>query len=191
MPRTHAVRQPIRVRENSRRTLDQRLLLRFPSLLPPYGRLVARLAPSSRLRKAVVSIATRRGMEAFNRRDLDAATIGTLPNFEYYPPRDAVDIGFWEPCYRGREGFGEYTSAWTEVFGGALRAEPIEVIDTGDSIVLLAEVPARAQASGVPFRRTLATVTSLERGLVSRVDVYWEHADALEAAGLPRSQVSS
>lgn len=187
MSRPQAVRQPIRVREDSRRTLDQRLLLRFPSLLPPYGRLVARLAPSSRLRKALVSMATRRGMEAFNRRDLDAATIGAVPEFEYYPPRDAVEVGFWEPCYRGREGFREYTAAWSEVFGGNLRAEPIELIDTGDRIVLLAEVPARAEASGVSFRRTLATVTSLERGLVTRVDVYWEHADALEAAGLPRS----
>lgn len=187
MSRPQAVRQPIRVREDSRRTLDQRLLLRFPSLLPPYGRLVARLAPSSRLRKALVSMATRRGMEAFNRRDLDAATIGAVPEFEYYPPRDAVEVGFWEPCYRGRQGFREYTAAWSEVFGGNLRAEPIELIDTGDRIVLLAEVPARAQASGVPFRRTVATVTSLERGLVTRVDVYWEHADALEAAGLPRS----
>ena len=43
------VRQPLRVGERSRRTLDERLSLRFPRLVAASSRLIAKLPPRSRL----------------------------------------------------------------------------------------------------------------------------------------------
>jgi hypothetical protein len=62
--------------------------------------------------------------------------------------------------------------------------EPVELIDLGDRIVLLADLPTRAQASGVPFTGKIATVTVLKGGKAIRVQAYFDHAEALEAVGL-------
>src|ERR671932_1477045 len=48
VPRAQMVRKPLQVRPRSRRTLDQRLWLRFPRLAAATHRLIARLEPGSR-----------------------------------------------------------------------------------------------------------------------------------------------
>jgi ketosteroid isomerase-like protein len=177
------VRKPLRVSERSSRPLDQRLALRFPRLSQTYGRFILERSPvTSRLRQAVVWRSSRLGMEAFNRRDLDAAVSYGLPDFEYYPPREFVEVGFFKRCYRNAAGLREYASAWSEVVG--LRVEPVELIDLGDPVVLLAELPIRAQASGVPLSGEIATVSLLKDGRASRVHAYLDHVQALEAVGL-------
>jgi len=75
-------------------------------------------------------------------------------------------------------------SAWSDVWGAGLRTEPVELVDLGDRIVLLADLPTTGTASGVPVTGKIATVSTLERGRVIGVDMYLDHADALEAAGL-------
>jgi ketosteroid isomerase-like protein len=177
------VRRPLRVRAWAGRPLDLRLALRFPRLSDAYARLVLqRLPPTSRVRQASVWRSSRLGMEAFNRRDIDAAVSYGHPDFEYYPPREFVEAGFFEACYRGAEGFREYVSAWSEVVG--LRVEPVELIDLGDRLVLLAELPTLGHASGVPIAGKIATVSVLTDGKASRVHTYLDHAEALEAVGL-------
>jgi len=49
------VRLPVRVRERSGRTLDQRLALRFPAIAGVSARLIGKLPPSSRLRRAFLA----------------------------------------------------------------------------------------------------------------------------------------
>ena len=177
------VRKPLRVRERASRTLDQRLALRFPRLSDAYARFVLqRLPPTSRVRQASVWRGSRLGMEAFNRRDIDAAVSYGHPDFEYYPPREFVEAGFFDACYRGAAGFREYVSAWSEVVG--VRVEPVELIDLGNRVVMLAELPTLARASGVPISGKIATVSVLTDGKASRVYTYLDHAEALEAVGL-------
>jgi ketosteroid isomerase-like protein len=177
------VRKPLRVREPSSRPLDQRLALRFPRLSNAYGRFILdRLPPTSRLRQAAVWRSSRLGMEAFNRRDLDAAVSYGHPDFEYLPPREFVAAGFFEPCYSGAAGFRKYVAAWSEVVG--VRIEPVELIDLGDRVVLLAELPMRARASGIPLTGQIATVSVLDGGKASRVQAFLDHAEALAAVGL-------
>jgi hypothetical protein len=98
------VRKPLAVRERSSRTLDQRLSLRFPRPFDAYVRLIGRLPPSSRLRQAALWRGSRTGMEAFNRRDLDAFLLGYDPDCEIHPFRELVESGLAEPCYRGPAG---------------------------------------------------------------------------------------
>jgi ketosteroid isomerase-like protein len=179
------VRKPLRARESSRRTLDQRLALRFPRLFAASSRLIGKLPPRSRVRQAVVWRATRLAVEAYNRRDLDAVAIGYRPDLEYYPYREFVESALAEPCYHGPSGYQAYIQATYEVWGTDVLLKPTELIDLGDRIVLLADMPMRAQASGVPLAQTYAGISTLKDGRVIRQDDFLDQAEALEAVGLP------
>jgi ketosteroid isomerase-like protein len=178
------VRRPLRVRARSRRTLDQRLLLRFPRLAAASARLIGKLPPVSRLRQAAVWRAWRLALEAYNRRDLDAVAIGFQPDLEYYPYREFVEAGLAESCYHGPSGYRAYILGTNEVWGADVRLEPTELIDLGDRLVVLADMPMRAQASGVPLSEKYACVSTLKDGRVIRQQDYLDHAEALEAVGL-------
>jgi ketosteroid isomerase-like protein len=179
------VRKPLVLRERSSRSLDQRLGLRFPGLTAAYGRLIGRLPPASRLRQALVWRAVRQSGEAFNRRDVDAFLLNRRPDCEWYPPREFVEAGFFEACYRGPAGFREYVSAWSDVVGD-IRVETVEVIDLGTRIVSLGDLRGRAKASGVPLTREYATVSTLKGGRAIGEQQYLDHSEALRDAGVPR-----
>jgi ketosteroid isomerase-like protein len=178
------VRRPLRVRPRSRRTLDQRLLLRFPRLAAAVFRLIGRLPPTSRVRQAALWRAMQYGLEAYNRRDLEVVSMGFDPDLEYYPYREFVEAGLAEPCYRGPAGYRDYIAGTYEVWGADVRLEPTELIDLGDRRVVLADMPMRAQASGVPLGETYACVQTLKDGRIVRQYDYLDQAEALEAVGL-------
>ena len=147
--KAEAVRMPLRVGPGERRTLDQQLAVRFPRLGAASFRLIAGLSPRSRVRQAALRRAMRLALEAYNRRDLDAVVTGYGSELEYYPYREFVEAGLAEPCYRGPSGYRTYIEATYEVWGTDVRLEPTELIDMGDRLVVLADMPMRAQASGV------------------------------------------
>jgi ketosteroid isomerase-like protein len=178
------VRKPLSVRQQSSRTLDQRLGLRFPGLLAANGRLIARLPPTSRIRQSLLGRAARLGCEAFNRRDLDALLLGIDPDCEIQPPHELVEAGLVDASYRGPAGYRELLSSWSEVWGAGARLEPLELIDLGERVVVLSNMPARAQASGVPLNEPFATVSTMKDGSVISQRQYRDHAQALEAVGL-------
>jgi ketosteroid isomerase-like protein len=124
-------------------------------------------------------------VEAYNRRDLDAVAIGFHPDLEYYPYREFVDAALVEPCYYGPAGYRTYIESTYEVWGADVRLEPTELIDLGDRFVLLADMPMRAQASGVPLAETYACVSTLKDGRVIRQQDFLDQAEALKAAGVP------
>jgi ketosteroid isomerase-like protein len=178
------VRKPLRVRERSGRTLDQRLALRFPSLFPGFARRISSLPPGSRLRQASLWRAARLALEAYNRRDLEAVVIGCHPEFEWHPDRRWVEAGLMDSSYRGLEGYRRYVAATAEVYAGEVYVKPTELIDLGDRFVILAEAPMRAQASGVPLTEAWALVGTVRDGRVVSYQEYFDHAEALEAVGL-------
>jgi ketosteroid isomerase-like protein len=178
------VRKPLRVRDRSRRTLDQRVALRFPRVAAANSRRIAKLPPSSRVRQAAVWRSVRLGVEAYNRRDPDAVAIGCHPEFEYHPGRTWVEAGLVEPCYRGLEGYRKYLATVDEVWGGENHLKPVELIDLGERIVMLAVGTMRAQASGVPLTEAFALISTLKDGRSIHLQEYYDHAEALEAVGL-------
>ena len=178
------VRKPLGARERSSRTLDQRLSLRFPGLAAAFLRGIFKLPPRSRLRQAILWRGMRLGVEAYNRRDLDAVVIGWSSEFEYHPDGNWVKAGIMEPCYRGIDGYRKYVAAGDEVWGGENYLKPTEVIDLGKRIVLLADGRMRAQVSGVPLAEAFALVSTIDGGRFVHHQEYYDHAEALEAAGL-------
>ncbi len=184
MAANQVVRKPLRVREPSRRTLDQRIVVRFPWLLGPGFRLVRGLPPRSRVRQALVWRTARLSLEAYNRRDMDAASAGFHPDLEYYPYREFVEAALAEPCYHGPAGYRAYIAATQDVWGTEVRIYPRELIDLGDRLVVLADMPMRAQASGVALAQTYASIWTIKDGRVIRARDFLDHGEALEAAGL-------
>ena len=178
------VRKPLQVRVQARRTLDQRLALRFPRLFAANARLIGQLNPRSRLRQAFQWRAWQLALEAYNRRDLEIVAVGFQPDLEYYPYREFVEAGLAESCYHGPSGYRTYIEGTYEVWGADVRIEPKELIDLGDRMVVLADMPMRAQASGVPLGETYACVATLKDGRVIRQHDYLDHAEALKAVGL-------
>jgi ketosteroid isomerase-like protein len=178
------VRMPLRAHKRSSRSLDERLALRFPRLAAAYARVIGRLPPRSRLRQATITRAALLGMEAYNRRDLEAVVIGYHPEFEYCPGREWVKAGLAEPSYRGLEGYRQYVAATAEVWGRENTLEPVELIDLGDRIVILADGQMRAQASGIPLANAFALLATLKEGRSIHLQEYYDHGEALEAAGL-------
>jgi ketosteroid isomerase-like protein len=148
------------------------------------AQLIARPPPSSRIRQAALRRIVVLALEAYNRRDLDAVVVGFHPDLEYYPYREFVEAALAEPCYHGPAGYRGYIEATEDVWGADVRLEPTELIDLGDRLVLVADMPMRAQASGVALAQTYASVWTLKGGRVIRVDDYLNHSEALEAVGL-------
>ena len=184
MSSRQVVRKPVPLREGKSRAVEQRLFARVPWLAASSLRLVARLPPSSRLRQALMRRGMRLSAEAFNRRDLDALAPTRDPDFEFNPPREAVESGFFEPCYRGARGYRRYVSELSDVWGADMRIESLELIDLGDRLVMLFDAPVRARASGVPLTGKLASIATLANGRVIHQQDYLDHDEALEAVGL-------
>jgi ketosteroid isomerase-like protein len=178
------VRKPLRVRERSSRSFDQRLALYFARLTDRYSRLIAKLPPTARVRQAATGRAAQQAVEAWNRRDLDALLIGYHPDCQHHPAREFVEAGLWEPSYRGREGIAKLMASWAEA-GTDARLEPTEFIDLGPRVVLLYALTMRTSRLGdAPLTRPYASVLTLEDGKILRIDEYCDHAEALESVGL-------
>jgi ketosteroid isomerase-like protein len=71
-------------------------------------------------------------------------------------------------------------SAWED-----FRAVPRELIDAGEDVVVgLTRVEGRGKESGLDVRADTATVWVFRAGKVVQLALYWNEADAFEAAGL-------
>ena len=177
------VRIPVPLRPSSGRTFDQRLLLRFPWLAVVFLWLLDQLAPTSRVRQTVLRRAGRLGIEAFNRRDFDAARVGHHTACEYLPPREMIEAGLVKSYYHGPAGYRELMSDWFHA--GDLQLDKAELIDLGDRWLVLAALSLRwHRRAGTSFSRTWASVLTLKSGRPIREQYYWNDAEAYEAAGL-------
>jgi len=178
------VRTPLRVRARSRRTLDERLAVRFPRLSDSFARLIGRLPPTSRIRRAAVARATRLAVEAFNRRDADAFLIGFDREARYHPARVSTEVAGSETSFPAHDRLERFwkdgDTSW-----GRLQLEAHEVIDAGDRTVMLGRaVGGQGLLSGVPVEAPFASVSTMRNGTVIDLREYLSHAEALEAVGL-------
>lgn len=73
----------------------------------------------------------------------------------------------------------DWGAAWAE-----WSIEPEEIIDAGDSVVVLIRMNRRGRGSGVEVERRDAVVFRLGGGRVVRLDYYNDGEQALEAAGV-------
>jgi ketosteroid isomerase-like protein len=118
----------------------------------------------------------RRGIEAWNRRDVDGFVALVGPDTEVVPVIEAGPLR-GPDAIRGwlRENFETMAEFRTEVG---------EVRDLDDKVVVLGSVHTRGHASGVELDSPIGFVASFQAGRVIRLEVFVDPAKALEAAGL-------
>ena len=89
------VRHKLSAQPRPRRGLEERLLAR-PRVVNVWGRLIARLSPSSRVRQLLLVRAVQMGLAAYSRGDLELVLLAHHPECEYHGPPDQEELGTLE-----------------------------------------------------------------------------------------------
>jgi ketosteroid isomerase-like protein len=181
------VRTPVIIpRETRRRTLDERIIARFPGFVRVIGSAWSRLPPRSRLRRAIVSRIMRQGCEAANRRDFDLLFVFFDSEIELELTESPLG-GFVPPDLpRVNRGHEAYLRAWEAMIEAMedFKIELDEVIDFGDRLFTPGRFMGHGSASGAPVTQPIFQVFTLRGGLVVRQEDFVDRNQALEAAGL-------
>jgi ketosteroid isomerase-like protein len=176
------VRQPVSVRPQPRRSLEERLGVRFSAALAFLNRAVLRLSARSRLRRAIRRRAVQLAYEAANRGDYEAAFMLHDPDVELMVPTQFTALGF-DTRYRGRQERIDFQRRWTAEWG-EVRFEPEEVIDLGARVLVIARMTGSGLGSGAAVDNEWATLITFSAGRIIREQDFVDHREALEAAGL-------
>jgi ketosteroid isomerase-like protein len=121
-------------------------------------------------------------LEATNRGDFEAAFALFHPHIELIAAGTFITLGY-DPVYRGREERIRFQERWHADWG-EFRFEPEEVIDLGDRVLLVGRVKGSGLSSGVAVDNHWTDVLTISAGRVIREQVFFDRAEALEAAGL-------
>jgi ketosteroid isomerase-like protein len=180
------VRTPITASTEARpRTLDERVLVRFPALARPLGFVWSRLPPRSRLRRAMNARLMRQAQEAAVRRDFEllfsALTLRLSLRWPRIPPSALWHLTRW-----GCIGVARAIAACqlvTEVWED-LRFEPDEVVDFGDKLLTAGRITGHARHTKIALDAPLFQLVTVRGGVVVRQRDYMDREKALQAAGL-------
>jgi hypothetical protein len=177
------VRYPISLpseRAAQRRTLDERLFVRFPVLYRLLADAWMRLPPRSRVRRMMLARFVGRGLAAVNRRDFDVLFLGIDPGIEYRPAGDQRPPGM-DAVRHGHDGYQEVWRQMIDAFED-FHAEPEELLDLGDLLLATIQYRGHGTGSGVPVNIPTFQLFRLRRGLVVWQHDFSDRSEALEAA---------
>jgi hypothetical protein len=119
----------------------------------------------------------RRGIEAFNRVDLEAMVADAAPDFEY------VAAGtIFAGVYRGSEGFRRFVEGFWGEFDDA-HIEVHEFTEAGDRVLVSQTFQGRGKQSGVEVSWDIWQLWTLRDGKVVRGQGFTSRDEALEAIG--------
>ena len=122
-----------------------------------------------------------RAFEAVLREDWPALFETLHPEVEVYD-FDIPDAGI----YHGRDGFLSWLARWSEGWE-SWRVEDLEFRAVGqDKVIALFRMITKGSASGLEIERGDAIVYRVKDNLIARSEYFNDHAEALEAAGLPK-----
>ena len=121
----------------------------------------------------------RRGIEAFNRRDLEAFLALADPDVVGISRVLAIEGG----SYRGHDGTREW---WRDLLGvfPDFRIEVVGVRDAGNMTVSELRNSAHGEGGAAPLEEFVWQVSEWRDGRVVRWEMYESEQDAIEAAGL-------
>jgi uncharacterized protein len=120
----------------------------------------------------------RRGIEAFNRRDVAAIRSNVHPQVKWiedprYPGAQT---------FHGPDGVEQSVRQWWEAW--EIELEPEDFLDLGDRVVVTGHGHYRGHGSDVTLTAEFASVYEVRDGRIARVDVLESRQAALEAVGL-------
>jgi ketosteroid isomerase-like protein len=126
--------------------------------------------------------AFKRAVEANNRNDYDALLAELDPDVEWHGVM-GVMFGGEATVFRGHGGVLEYLRDIDEGFT-VRDIQWSEFRDLGERIVVLGHARGRGRQSGIELDSQYGAVVEFKKGKVIRYRDYFDHGEALEAAGL-------
>ena len=122
----------------------------------------------------------RRMYDAYARGDFELSLSYLDPEIEFSQPTQEPGAG----TYHGHEGviqaFTQWTGAWDDY-----RVEVEELIDLGDDVLARTRHHGRGKGSGVEAEMRIFQLWTLRNDKAVRARMYYDEAEAREAAGLP------
>jgi len=173
---------PLTERASQRRSFDQRLFVRFPTLYRLLADACMRLPPRSRLRRLMLARVVGRAYAAANRRDFEVVLVGWDPQSEYRPSDELMPPDL-ELVFHGHDGYLRLWRHWLDAFED-IRWDPEEILDFGDAFLVTAQQRGRGSGSGVAVSELVFQLFELRRGLVVRQQDFLDRSKALAAAEL-------
>jgi uncharacterized protein len=86
--------------------------------------------------------------------------------------------------YYGAEAVEHQYTRLFAPFGATYRIEVVDLIEVGDSVVVIHRVRARGQRSGAEVVASEAAIFTMRGGKIIRIDQFADRDEALEALGL-------
>jgi ketosteroid isomerase-like protein len=121
--------------------------------------------------------------EFLNARNLDAYLELVDPEAEWHVAREDPDTG----VHHGREEVRGYLERWIDSFSDLhIRMEETHV--AGDQVLAVLHMQGHGSESGAPFDQRVSFIFSLRNGLVTKVEEFFDHGEALRAAGLDQAR---
>src|SRR5262249_44241810 len=118
----------------------------------------------------------RRGIDAFNRGDVEALAADTTEDVELFPAlAGAVEGG----GFHGRAGIEAYFQIIAETWG-EFRILAEDLRDLGDLVLVVGRICGRGKGSRVPVEAPNAIVMDFRGDKVWRIHSYFDQAEALE-----------
>ena len=124
----------------------------------------------------------RRGLEAFNRRDVEALLMDLDPDVEWHSALPVL-LGGAGAVYQGHQGVRELVRENDEVFA-EYNVELSELRDLGDRLLGIGRVRTQGKESGIKTDSSWCISVDLRDGKAFRIRTYLDPKAALEAAGL-------
>jgi ketosteroid isomerase-like protein len=118
--------------------------------------------------------------------DQDALIQMLDPAIEWVSPRDAIEPGARHGHAGVRRAFADTAMAWTDV-----RHSAQEFRDAGDKVLVRVTFRGHGRSSGMDAERTEFHVWTLRDRAVVRFEWYYQHDEALAAAGFGAASASS
>jgi ketosteroid isomerase-like protein len=112
--------------------------------------------------------------DSFNRGDVEPILDLLHPDVEWIPPPTSLEP---RPL-RGRHAVREYLAP---NFFESQTAEPLETIEHGNRLLVVARVRARGRGSGIEIDQTVYHLLTIEDGRAVRFEVHVDRAEALSA----------
>jgi ketosteroid isomerase-like protein len=167
-----------------RRSLDERLFVRWPRAYVALARPTFLLPPDSRLRRGLLRRGVLSGWSAWSRGDIDLMLVRYARDCQFEAVT-AFNVAGVRGSFRGHAGVREWSAdlgeAWEQ-----MRMTPLEILDAGDRVVVLGRWHTRGRGSGVEQDSRVGQAFWIERGLVVRDCLFLDWHEALVAAGMLR-----
>lgn len=128
----------------------------------------------------------KKGYDAWNRGDRTWVLDHMSPEVEWITPEEDPDSG----TYRRYEGVEHYWSQWRAAVG-QLNFKIEELIDAGQSVVVVARRQGKGEHSGLEISDRVIQVFDFEDAICVRVREYYDRSSALGAVRGDRTSAGS